>query len=283
MKFFEKFRKKKEQPQQPEAASQPAAAPVPNTSLTVFFDRADVGQEEIAAAIREKFGAEAVSSVDSSRPSVTHFMLRIDGMDAVCSYMPFPYPQEECNIPALMQVNHFIAEEEQRALVEHKSFCVLAEIGGGKTLAGKRAVCLMLTKLCASLLGVAGAAGACCAAASLLLGKRMYLNYAAICEREEKDPEYFPSILWVLAYQTRADDGAPTVETCGLAQFGFMELQFYNPKEDWANSYEKLYLMAILEITGRDLYKNRDTISFTQDSVSVFKQSGEKLSVIGGI
>lgn len=283
MKFFEKFKKKKDSPQQPQVVSSSTMSPAPNTSVTIFFDRPNIEKEEIEKTITEKFGAAAVLSVDSSRPSVTHFMLRIDNIDVICSYMPFPYPKEECDIQTLFRFNYYISEEEQKALMEHKSFCVVTEIGGGKTLEGKRSVCLMLTKLCGSLLHMEGAAGAYYSGANLLLGKKIYLDHTAISEREEKNPEYFPSILWILVYQTCAEDGAPTVETCGLAQFGFLELQFYKPKEEWAHSYEKLYLMAILQITGKAVYKNMDTISFAQDAFSIFKQCGEKLSVIGGI
>ena len=53
----------------------------------------------------------------------------------------------------------------------------------------------------------------------------MYLHYATISAKEEKDPAYFSAVLWVLVYQTHADDGTPTIETYGLAQFGFLELQ----------------------------------------------------------
>lgn len=283
MKFFEKFKKQKDSPQQPKASLQPELSPMPNTAVTVFFDRTNIEKEELERSITEKFGAAAVLSIDDSRSSVTHFMLRIDGMDVICSYMPFPYPKEECDIQALFRVNHYITEDEQKTLMEHKSFCILAEIGGGKTLDGKRAVCRVLTKVCGTLLCVEGAAGVCYSAANLLLGKKMYLNHAAISEREEADPEYFPSVLWILVYQTCAEDGTPVIETCGLMQFGFLELQFYNPREDWANSYEKLYLMSIFEITGKQVYKNMDTISFAPDTISIFKQCGEKLSVIGGI
>lgn len=283
MKFFKNPKKKEERIRQPQAVSQPEILPVPNTAVTVFFDRADIAKEEIGNIIAEKFGGKSILSIDSSSPSATHFMLRIDQIDVVCSYMPFPYPKEECDIPSLFPFNHYISEEEQKALAEHQSFCLLAVIGGGKTLEGKRAACLMLTKLCGSLLHIRGAAGVSYSAANLLLGKTMYLKYAAISEQEESDPAYFPSILWVLVYQTRADDGAAAIETCGLAQFGFLELQFYKPEEEWANSYEKLYIMSTLQITGRELYKNMDTISFSKDAFSVFKQDGEKLSVIGGI
>lgn len=283
MKFFENSKRKKERIQQPQAAPRPAAAPAPNTAVTVFFDRADIAKDEIEKSIREKFGADAVRSIDSSHPSATHFMLRIEGRDVMCSYMPFPYPKEECDIPALFQFDRCITEEEQKALAGHKSFCMLAEIGGGKTLEGKRAVCLMLTKLCGSLLHIEGAAGVYYGAARLLLGKKMYLHYAAISEQEENDPAYFPAMLWISVYQTCAEDGEPAIETCGLAQFGFLELQFYKPEEEWASSYEKLYVMSVLQITEKELYRHMDTIAFSKDTPSVFKQNGEKLSVIGGI
>lgn len=146
--------------------------PVSNTAVTIFFDRSDIGKEEIEEIITEMFGGKSVLSIDSSRPSITHFMLRIDNIDVMCSYMSFPYPKEDCDILSLFHINHYILEEEQKALVEHKSFCVLTEIGGGKTLAGKRSVCLMLTKLCGALLHIEGAAGVYYSAGSLLLGKK---------------------------------------------------------------------------------------------------------------
>ena len=283
MKFFEKFRKKEDGTQHSQVDSQPAIEPASNTAVTIFFDRSDLEKEEIEKIITEKFGVTSVRSIDSSHPSVTHFMLQIDKIDVVCSYMPFPYPKEECDIPTLFRFNIYITEEEQKALAEHKSFCVLAEIGGGKTLEGKRLVCQMLTKLCGSLLHIKGASGVYYSAANLLLGKKMYLNYVAISEREENNTAYFPSMLWILVYQTRADDGASAIETCGLAQFGFLELRFYKPEEEWANSFEKLYIMSTLQITGKEIYKNMDTISFSKDTFAVFKQDGAKLSVIGGI
>lgn len=283
MSIFDKFNRKKEAARQLQSVAKPMIAPAPNTSITIFFDRTGIEIEEIGTTISEKFGAQSVCSIDSSSPSVTNFMLHIDGMDVICSYLPFPLPREEGDILALFSMNHYISEDEQKALAEHKSFCLLTEIGGGKTLEGKRSVCLMLTKLCGCLLHMESAAGAYYHAANLLLGKTMYLKYASISEREEKDPAYFPSMLWILVYQTRADDGAPVIETCGLEQFGFLELQFYKPAEEWAHSFEKLYIMSIFQITGKEVYKNMDTISFSQDTFSIFKQNGTKLTVIGGI
>lgn len=278
MSLFEKFKRKKDVPPQ----SQPILSPTSNTMVMVFFDRSNIEIKEIEATVLEKFGANSVLSVDSN-DSVTSIRLCIDGIEMICSYMPFPLPKEETDIPALFNSNHYISEDEQKALVEHKSFCLLTEIGGGKTLAGKRSVCLALTKLCGSFLSMESAAGIYYSAANLLLGKKMYLKYALISEREEKDPAYFPTMLWILVYQTHTDDGVPTIETCGLEEFGFLELEFYKPTEEWAYSFEKLYLMSTFQITGKEVYKNMDTICFTQDSMSIFKQSGKKLAVIGGI
>lgn len=280
MGIFDRFKRNRTTPPQQAA---PILAPEPNTGVMVLFDQPHVEIQELEAAISKTFGADAIVQVDSSKPSVTHLMLRINGIEAMCSYLPFPLPKEDGDIQMLLNFNHFITEEEQMTLMGHQSFCIITEIGGGKTLAGKRAVCLMLTKLCSSLLQVDGAAGIYHAAAHLLLGKQMYLHYAELSEQAADDPEYFPAILWVLVYQTCTEEGVPTVETCGLEQFGFLELVFYKPTEEWAESFEKLYLMSTFEITEKDVYKNMDTISFTQGELSVFKQTGKKLCVIGGI
>ena len=41
--------------------------------------------------------------------------------------------------------------------------------------------------------------------------------------------------------------------------------------------------MSLLQITGKEVYRNMDTIAFAPGQLSVFKQDGEKLVVIGGI
>lgn len=281
MGFFDRFKKKDVPP--PPPSPQDLSAPEANTGVIVLFDRSDGVVEELERTISERFGADSILEVDRSKPSITHLMLRIDGTELICSYLPFSLPPEDGDIQTLLQVNCFRSEEEERAFQGNQSFCLITEIGGGNTLEGKRSVCLLLTKLCGSLLQIQGAAGVYVPSSQLLLGKTMYLKYVSITEQEAGNPDYFPSLLWVLVYQTQAEDGTPTVETCGLAQFGFLELVFYHPREEWAQSYEKLYLMSMLQITGKEVYRNRDTISFTPDGFSIFKQNGTKLSVIGGI
>lgn len=61
----------------------------------------------------------------------------------------------------------------------------------------------------------------------------MYLNNVLMTKQEAGNLDYFPSILWILVCKTHTDDGVPTIETCGLEQFGFLELEFYNPTEEW--------------------------------------------------
>lgn len=149
-----------------------------NTGVMILFEREDIEIQEIKNTISEKFGANAILQIDNSHSAITNFMLQIDGRNMMCSYMPFALPKEEGDISALFNVNHYISEEEQKALVKHKSFCLLTEIGGGKDLAGKRTVCCLLTKLCAAILNIKSAAGVYYAAAHLVLGKEMYLKPA---------------------------------------------------------------------------------------------------------
>ena len=283
MGFFDKFKKKKELPKESQLLSETTAVPQANTMVNILFDRLKADVKELEAAITEQFGSKCIQHIDSSHPAVTHIMLRIDDIECVCSYMALPLPGDEWDIQTLLSKNHYITEEEQEMLINQQSFCIIAEIGGGRTLEGKRSVCLTLTRLCGALLTVDGAAGVYYSAAGLLLGRKMYLNYVAITRQQRGNAEYFPAMLWILVAPSQTEDGANVIETCGLGEFGFLELQFYKPTEEWAKSYEKLYIMSTLQITGKEVYKNMDTISFTEDGFSIFKQSGNKLAVIGGI
>lgn len=283
MGFFDNLRKKKEPKKAAHTPLEPTGGIQANTMATILFDRSNIDCKELETAISAQFGSESIQQIDSSHPAVTNIMLRIEGMDFICSYMPFPLPEEEWDIHTLLGANHYITEEEQAAFASQRSFCLLAQIGGGKTLEGKRSVCISLTSLCGALLTAEGAIGVYYSAAGLLLGKKMYMKYATINGEQSGNPDYFPAMLWILVAPSNNDDGAPVIETKGLGEFGFLELQFYQPTEEWAQSYEKLYIMSTLQITGKELYKNMDTISFTKDGFSIFKQSGNKLAVIGGI
>ncbi len=276
MGLFDKLKRNQKTPQS-------AIEPQPNTGVILLFDRPDIEHKEFEIAIAQNYGEHTILQIDTNSPSCIHLMLHIDGMDVVCSYMPFALPPEEADFPTLFGMNYCISDEERKALAEQKSFCILTELGGGSTLAGKRAVCIMLTKLCGCLLRMEGALGVYYNAANLLIGRTVYQKYAAVAEQEGADSDGFPTILWILVYQTHSEDGTHTIETCGLEQFGFLELVFYKPTEEWSQSFEKLYMMSTLQITEKELYKNRDTICFTKDNLSIFKANGKKLAVIGGI
>lgn len=283
MGIWDKIRKKNGPSKELLAETEQVRGPSPNTMVMVLFDRAGIDKEAFETVIANSFGQEALVSVDDTHPSSTHFTILIESLTFVCSYMPFPLPEEEADIPALLSINHFISEEEQDSLLKQQSFCVIAQIGDGKALEGKRAVCLSISRICGALLEIPGACGVYSSIASLLIGKRVYQKHTAIIEKELKNPEYFPAVLWILIYSTCEDNGTPVIETRGLEQFGFLELQFYDPREEWAQSFEKLYLMSIFQITEKQLYKNMDTIAFTKDGLTIFKQSGKKLVVIGDI
>lgn len=283
MGLFDLLKRKKEEKREESFQTEYPRSPTANTMQTVLFDRTVLDRGEMERTFVKWFGADAIQGIDDSRQGVTHFMLQIQGVEVVCSYMAFPFPKEEGDLSLLFGFSHYISEEEQAALANSESFCLVTQIGEGAALEGKRRACLTVTRVCGVLLGMEGAAGVYYNMARLLLGRKMYLHYAAITEQELENPDHFPSMLWILVCFTRAEDGAPTVETRGLNQFGFLELQFYKPREEWAQSYEKLYLLSMLEITGKEVYRNMDTISFTEDKISVFKKVGEKLSVIGGI
>ena len=67
-----------------------------------------------------------------------------------------------------------------------------------------------------------------------------------------------------------------------LRQFGFLELWFLDAKSPWPELHEKLYLMSIFQITGRELYQNMDTIAFTPGNPSTFKELNGALFIVGG-
>lgn len=283
MGIFDKFRNKNKSSKelQKGAEAEQGNSIAANTMVTVYFDRTGISTKEFQDAIALKFGAESIAEVDESSPSMTNIVVHLDGLDYMFSYMPFPFPEDELYIPELFKFNGYITDEEREDLVNHQSFCLITQIGAGKNLEGKRRACLGITLICGAVLAVDSAAGVCCSASGLLFGKSIYLHHADIAERERDNPEYFPSLLWVLVYSTEEENGAHVIETCGLKEFGFMELQFYKPEEEWHQSYEKLYIMAVLQITGKEYYKNMDTIAFTKDKVAIFKKSGDKLAVIG--
>ena len=158
---------------------------------------------------------------------------------------------------------------------------MLAQKGGGVSLAEKRRVCRLFTRLAGALVGLDGAVGVFVADAELLISRRLYLQHAAILEKNRDDPEYFPAPLWI-SIRSGQKGELPMVGTWGLKHFGFLELWFLDAKSPWPELHEKLYLMSIFQITGRELYRNMDTIAFTPGAPSVFKELKGALFIVGG-
>ena len=124
--------------------------------------------------------------------------------------------------------------------------------------------------LAAALLDTESALGVYVDSPELLVSRRVYLYHAEILEQHFQDPEYFPAPLWVSIRHGQKGD-LPLTGTWGLKQFGFPELWFINPEADWPEIHQRLYLMSMLQITGRELYRDGDTIQFTPGKTSVFR------------
>ena len=58
---------------------------------------------------------------------------------------------------------------------------------------------------------------------------------------------------------------------------------FLNPREEWPQVYQKLWLMSIFQITGKAVYREGETIAFDPDKPpAVVKRLQERLAIIGG-
>lgn len=281
--MLKKIRKQKNEKLQKEALTKQVDLPQPKvgTMGSILFDRSDLAAKEFQEIIIQNFGQEVLLQTDEDHSAVTSFLVRLQDIEFWCSYMAFPLPEEEGNLLELLKINPFLSAEEQAAFLNQQSFFMIAQKDQGATLEEKRMVCLLFSQLCGALMELKGAVGFF-NSTGLLVGRDMYLKHTSILKKRKNNVDYFPVMLWILVYSSQVGE-VPTIETSGLDQFGFLELQFYNPQEEWSAVCEKLYLMSIFQITGREFYKNMDTISFTKDGFTVFKQCGNKLALIGDI
>ncbi len=266
MGLFDRFKRKKE----------PAPVPEVDTMALVLL-REDIGWAAVSKTLEARFGPPV--SVDNSHPQVPAMTLSLEGIEFFCSYMPMPHPAKVCDISAAGE--GLCSPQEREDVLGHKCFLVLAQKGGGQTLEKKRSVCRLFTRLAGTLLEMREAAGVYINAAELLVSRRAYLQHAAILEKNWEDPVYFPAPLWV-GIRSGQKGEAELIGTWGLRQFGFPELWFLDAKSPWPELHEKLYLMSIFQITGRERYQNMDTIAFTPGEPSVFKELNGALFIVGG-
>ena len=259
-----------------------ALPPEADTAGKLLFTRERLDGEELREAVTRRFGPEALGELSQDHPVVTSFLVRLEGVEFWCAHMALPLPPEEGDISRMLEYSPFLNQEERTALAEQKSFLLVAQKGGGTTLEKKRTVCRLFTRLCGALMELEGAAAYLNNSAYLLVGRQFYLRHAAILEQNLGDPEYFPAPLWIALSQ--ADNhGHTAIGTDGLSAFGFPELFFLDPREEWASVYQKLWLMSIFQITGKAVYREGDTIAFDPDKPpAVVKRLQDRLAVIGG-
>lgn len=274
MGFFARFKKKaKAAPAQ--ACPQQVAV---DTMCLLAMDQVMQDASQAGKLVERAFGSDVVGEIDQSNAPLTHMVVKLEGMEFWCSYMPFPVPPEEMRIPDTPQYSLF-DDAEYQALRSSQSFWLIAQKGGGQSLEGKRRACRLLTRLAGVLLGLEGAIGIYVSAAELLISRRVYLQHAAILEKNMEDPDYFPAPLWIAMRQGQKGDRL-LMGTWGLCQFGFPELWFLDPRSEWAEIHEKLYLMSIFQITGKELYKDGDTIAFTPGNITTFKEMNGALFLV---
>lgn len=256
--------------------------PDPNTMGMVLLDRVMEDTAPAQALIQAAFGPDALGDVDRSHPSVTHMTVRLDGVSFWCSYMPFPVPQDEVDIPRVAQLQ-LLSPDERQSMCDNSSFWLIAQKDGAQNVEEKRRICWVFSRLCAALLQLDGAVGVCHNTTGLLISKKTYLYHADMMARKQwNDPDYFPVPLWIWILPIR-QEGANTIETLGLNEFGLPELGFYAPTLPPNEILQYLYTMSSWQITGRQRYRSGALVPLTENLEVVCKQSeGQKLYFFGG-
>lgn len=280
MGLFDRFRKKMPESNGEETPEWPKP-PREDTMTLLLMDRVLEDIDPALERLREVFGKKSVSGVDRSHPKVPAFIVKVEGLEFWCSYLPMPVPETTQNIPAKVPHNLFLEPEERDAFCAHQSFWLLAQKKGGRTLESKRRVCWAFSLLCAALLELEGAVGVSVANTGLLVSREHYLFQRGQMEgRTWNDPDFFPVTLWIWLYRGLSEK-KPTLETQGMREFGLPDLGFFDPEQPIQDVLNYLHTMACFQITGQQLYRDRTLIPLTEEVEVVCKRSGEKLYFIG--
>ena len=243
---------------------------LPETETTaIILLGKDVGWSAVSRVVEDRFGSQALAFADNSNPQAPVMHFQSEGVEFFCSYIPMPYPAPGQDLAAIEE--GLFSPEEKAEMLENQAFLVLSQKDGGTALEAKRHICCLFTRLTAALLSVEGACGVYVNSAELLISRRVYLYHADILEQNLQDPEYFPAPLWVSIRQGQKGD-IFLIGTWGLRQFGLLELWFMDPDAEWAEIHQRLYLLSAFEITGKDFYKDMDTIQFTPGRTSMFRE-----------
>jgi len=248
------------------------------------MDRALEGIEPAVEVLRSAFGEEAVGNIDTSHPRVPALTVTIDGLEFWVSYLPMPVPPAELDLPTLVKANLFLSPEEDAAFLGHRSFFVLAQKGGGTSLAEKRRVCWTFSRLCGALLELEGAVGVRAGERGLLVSRRSYRNHLSHMEATQLDngDGYFPIPLWVWLVGGKEGDKL-VVQTLGMGDFGLPELGFYAPQRPISQIMNFLFTMASRQLTGREQpYYSGALIPLDETTEVICKGDDQRLLFIGG-
>ena len=148
MGLFDRFKKKT----QAVSAQTESLLPVEADTLCLLvMDRVMEDATQAGELVKRAFGSDTVGEIDKSNAPITHIVVKLEGMEFWCSYMPFPVPPEEMRISDTPQYSLF-NDKEYQALCGSKAFWLIAQKGGGQSLEGKRRVCRLLTRLAGTLL-----------------------------------------------------------------------------------------------------------------------------------
>lgn len=287
MGLFDRFRKKQETPPAGSASSKSSQPewpqpPQEDTMCLLLMDRVLSDVAPAISLFRSAFGDAAVGGIDDSHPRVPAVTVTVDGLEFWVSYLPMPVPPDSSDIPTAARYSFLLTDEEKSAFVVHKSFWMLAQKGGGKTLAEKRRVCWSFSRLIAVLMELDGTVGINpINRGGLLVSKRHCLQQRELMEGKDPNGDFFPVPLWVWVYGTAGDSGKPTIQTTGLKDFGLPELGFFNPQREVGELLDLLYSMSCLQITEKQLYRNMALVPLDEKTEVVCKQDGETLFFIG--
>lgn len=88
MGLFDRFKKKT----QTAAKACPAQQVEPDTLCILVMDRVLQDASQAGEIVKSAFGSEALGGIDSDNPPITHMVVKLEGAEFWCSYMPFPVP-----------------------------------------------------------------------------------------------------------------------------------------------------------------------------------------------
>ena len=187
MGLFDRFKKKPEPaaPPQPESPATPQwpQPPQEDTMCLLLMDRVLESIDPAIDVLRSAFGENTVGNIDLSHPRVPAFTVTIGDLEFWVSYLPMPVPPDTLDVATAAKYSFLLSPEEKDAFTNNRSFWMLAQKGGGKTLEEKRKACWTFSRLCAAFMELDGAIGANpINRGGLLVSKRHYLQQRGMME-----------------------------------------------------------------------------------------------------